>query len=159
MYSCAWSSSVEDADVDDDADDDDDDDCLRFLCDDDDVDWGLGGCGTMNLLRLPTLPVRMPPSESTHNTLVAPAVVADCSGSSCSSKTDGEPGCDGEGDAGSAGAAVGSGGPVAGLACVVLVVLVAAWVASGIVLRPCRQSNTQMLGVSNHRAVDRGHLQ
>lgn len=49
---------------------------------------------------------------------------------------------------------------MAGLAwCVVADdVLVAVWLASGIVLRPCRQSNTQMLWVSNHRVVKRGHL-
>lgn len=49
---------------------------------------------------------------------------------------------------------------MAGLAwCVVADdVFVAVWLASGIVLRPCRQSNTQMLWVSNHRVVKRGHL-
>jgi len=50
------------------------------------------------------------------------------------------------------------GGPDAGLVCVVADEFVAAWVASGIVLRPCRQSNTQMFRVSDHRAVKCWHL-
>lgn len=117
----------------------------------------------MKSFRLPTLPVRMPPSESTHNTFVVVCSLSLRLFASRSSRDEGD-----EDNNNAASAAVGpppvelvfvsGGGPAAGLGCVVVDDLLAAWLASGIVLRPCRQSNTQMLGVSNHRRVKRGHL-
>ena len=82
-----------------DDDEDDEDDCFLWLW------WWfrlLLRCGLINLLKLPTLPLIMPPSEPTH--------------SSCWSSC--------------------------GWSSAVFLFTVAAWAKSGIILRPCSETNT-----------------
>lgn len=78
--------------------------------------------GLINLFKLPTLPLRMPPSESTHSWSSSWLLLLLKSWSA----------------------------EVVNL----LVIALAAWDTSGITLRPCAQSNTQVLGLVIHGAFD-----